>query len=322
MLVESPGQLISREEFHRALWPADTFVGFDQGLNSAVKKIRNVLNDSAETPRYIETLPRLGYRFVGEVIGRAEANVPNSPYRNDAIEEPSRNPAPVGVPIASQPRLPLRIVSSAVVVLGLAGLGIYLFSSRAPATDLGIQSIAVLPPENLSPTIEVVPLTGSSGYELTPSFSPDGNQVAFVLKGSHSPGIYTALVGGEKPLRLTSNPGDRYPRWSPWKANCFFASIARGPGDLLNSCFGRHRTAGVLQTSHDFSVSLDWRPDGKALAFSQSDSDQTHAHISLLSLVDSSIRQITSPSEQELDFAPAFSPDGFDARLHPDASLR
>jgi DNA-binding winged helix-turn-helix (wHTH) protein len=72
MLVESPGQLISREGFHRALWPADTFVDFDQGLNSAVKKIRDVLNDSAETPRYIETLPRLGYRFVGKVNGRAD----------------------------------------------------------------------------------------------------------------------------------------------------------------------------------------------------------------------------------------------------------
>ena len=150
MLVERPGQLISREEFHRALWPADTFVDFDQGLNSAVKKIRDVLNDSAETPRYIETLPRLGYRFVGEVNGRAEANVANPPDRNDANEEPSRNRAPVGVPVASQQRLPLRIVSSVVVILGLAGSGIYLLSHRVPATNLGIHSIAVLPLENLS----------------------------------------------------------------------------------------------------------------------------------------------------------------------------
>jgi TolB-like protein/DNA-binding winged helix-turn-helix (wHTH) protein len=150
MLVESPGQLISREGFYRALWPADTFVDFDQGLNSAVKKIRDVLNDSAETPHYIETLPRLGYRFVGKVNGRAEAKVANPPDRNDATEEPSRRPAPVGVPIGSQPRLRLRIVCSAVVVLGLAGLGIYLLSHRAPATELGIHSIAVLPLENLS----------------------------------------------------------------------------------------------------------------------------------------------------------------------------
>ena len=202
MLVESPGQLISREEFHRALWPADTFVDFDQGLNSAVKKIRGVLNDSAETPRYIETLPRLGYRFVGKVNGRAEANVPNSPYRNDAIEDPSRNPAPVVVPIVSQPGLPLRIVSSAVVVLGLAGLGIYLFSNRAPATDLGIHSIAVLPLENLSPTIEVVPLTSRLDMNSRHPSRLTGTKLRLYLKDLTARAYTPRLLGGEKPLRF------------------------------------------------------------------------------------------------------------------------
>jgi len=83
-LVERPGQLISREEFQRALWPADTFVDFDQGLNNAVKKIRDVLSDSAETPRYIETLPRLGYRFVGDVNRRDPIDVAKPVERNRA----------------------------------------------------------------------------------------------------------------------------------------------------------------------------------------------------------------------------------------------
>ena len=69
MLLDHGGSLVTREEFHRALWPADTFVDFDHGLNNAIKKIRDVLNDSAESPRYIETLPRLGYRFIGHVNG-------------------------------------------------------------------------------------------------------------------------------------------------------------------------------------------------------------------------------------------------------------
>jgi TolB-like protein/DNA-binding winged helix-turn-helix (wHTH) protein len=150
MMVERPGQLISREEFHRALWPADTFVDFDQGLNSAVKKIREVLNDSAETPRYIETLPRLGYRFVGEVNGLAEANAAEPPSRNNASEEHSRNAAPVAVSVASQQRVRLLIVGATVVILGLAGLAVYLLNYRAPSTSVGIHSIAVLPLENLS----------------------------------------------------------------------------------------------------------------------------------------------------------------------------
>jgi eukaryotic-like serine/threonine-protein kinase len=66
-LLESPGEVITREELRQKLWPADTFVDFDTGLNSAVKKLRDVLADSADEPRYIETLPRRGYRFIADV---------------------------------------------------------------------------------------------------------------------------------------------------------------------------------------------------------------------------------------------------------------
>jgi DNA-binding winged helix-turn-helix (wHTH) protein/tetratricopeptide (TPR) repeat protein len=67
LLLEHAGDVVTREELRQRLWPADTFVGFDTGLNSAVKKLRDVLGDSAEEPRYIETLPRRGYRFIGRV---------------------------------------------------------------------------------------------------------------------------------------------------------------------------------------------------------------------------------------------------------------
>jgi TolB-like protein/DNA-binding winged helix-turn-helix (wHTH) protein len=149
MLVERPGQLISREEFHRALWSADTFVDFDQGLNSAVKKIRDALNDSAETPRYIETLPRLGYRFVGEVNGGDSTDVLGPVDGNHAGEEVSREPMPVAPPARRQ-NLRTRIVSLAVLILVLVGSGIYFVSHHVPATNSSIRSIAVLPLENLS----------------------------------------------------------------------------------------------------------------------------------------------------------------------------
>src|SRR3974390_1323698 len=67
MLLERPGELVTREELQKALWPAETFVDFDHGLNNAVKRIPAALGDKAETPRWIETLPRLGYRFIGAV---------------------------------------------------------------------------------------------------------------------------------------------------------------------------------------------------------------------------------------------------------------
>jgi DNA-binding winged helix-turn-helix (wHTH) protein/tetratricopeptide (TPR) repeat protein len=67
LLLERPGDVVTREELRQKLWPADTFVDFDTGLNSAIKKLRDVLADSAEKPRYIETLPRRGYRFIAPV---------------------------------------------------------------------------------------------------------------------------------------------------------------------------------------------------------------------------------------------------------------
>jgi eukaryotic-like serine/threonine-protein kinase len=67
LLLEHPGEVVTRDEFRQKLWPANTFVDFDTGLNSAIKKLRDVLDDSAEEPRYIETLPRRGYRFIAPV---------------------------------------------------------------------------------------------------------------------------------------------------------------------------------------------------------------------------------------------------------------
>src|SRR5258706_14620861 len=65
-LLERPGQVVTREELRKSVWPDDTFVDFEHSLNSTIKKLRVVLGDSAENPSYIESLPRLGYRFVAQ----------------------------------------------------------------------------------------------------------------------------------------------------------------------------------------------------------------------------------------------------------------
>jgi eukaryotic-like serine/threonine-protein kinase len=82
MLLEHPGEVVTREEVHRKLWPNGTIVEFDVGINAAVKRLRQALEDSAEAPRYIETLPRLGYRFIG-VVEEAHA-------KPTAVTEPAK----------------------------------------------------------------------------------------------------------------------------------------------------------------------------------------------------------------------------------------
>jgi DNA-binding winged helix-turn-helix (wHTH) protein len=87
LLLERPGEVVTREELRQKLWPADTFVDFDHSLNTAVNKLREALGDSASSPRYVETLARRGYRFLGQV-DRTEAGNPvaQNPAKNTSID--------------------------------------------------------------------------------------------------------------------------------------------------------------------------------------------------------------------------------------------
>lgn len=72
ILLEQPGELVSREEIRKRVWPSDTFVDFDHGINNAIKRLREALGDTAETPRFIETVPRRGYRFIAELESKEQ----------------------------------------------------------------------------------------------------------------------------------------------------------------------------------------------------------------------------------------------------------
>jgi DNA-binding winged helix-turn-helix (wHTH) protein len=72
ILLQHPGELVTREELRQKVWPEDTFVDFDHGLNTAITKIRIALGDSAENPRFVETMPRRGYRFIAPVDGHSD----------------------------------------------------------------------------------------------------------------------------------------------------------------------------------------------------------------------------------------------------------
>jgi len=112
-LLERPGDVVTREELRKSLWSAETFVDFEHSLNSAVKKLREALGDSAENPRYIETLPRVGYRFIAPVSsGGLEASV-----------EPA--PPPASAPAAALPHPRYRpALMLAVAATGLLGAGV------------------------------------------------------------------------------------------------------------------------------------------------------------------------------------------------------
>ena len=90
-LLERPGDVVTRDQLRERLWGADTFVDFEHGLNTAVKKARQALGDSAETPEFIETLARRGYRFIGQIDSEASANAESVAV--DAPSDPPSTPA-------------------------------------------------------------------------------------------------------------------------------------------------------------------------------------------------------------------------------------
>jgi TolB-like protein/DNA-binding winged helix-turn-helix (wHTH) protein len=141
ILVEHAGEVVTREELQTQIWPADTFVDFDHGLHNAIARIREVLGDSAETPRYIETLPRRGYRFIGQI---EDFQTPR------LAEEPVANVGQ-GVTLA-KPRK--RNPSLVLILCTLFVLGLAAWTARryvyAKAAVQPIHSIAVLPLDNLS----------------------------------------------------------------------------------------------------------------------------------------------------------------------------
>ena len=87
-LLERPGELVTRQELRNLLWPEDTFVDFEAGLASAVKRVRGALNDSATKPRYVETLPKRGYRFIAEVRRRETPAAPTDTATRPGIPKP------------------------------------------------------------------------------------------------------------------------------------------------------------------------------------------------------------------------------------------
>ena len=155
ILLEHPGQVITREELRSRVWPDESFGDFDQALNIAIGKVRSALGDSAENPRFIETLPKRGYRFIADVtIVDADARLKRQ--EPAAGDQPATDPGDK-IPDAGLAVGPNRRVWAtrwvigvlALVIASLSILSVWRFRSRAPAST-GIRSIAVLPLENLS----------------------------------------------------------------------------------------------------------------------------------------------------------------------------
>jgi TolB-like protein/DNA-binding winged helix-turn-helix (wHTH) protein len=209
LMLSRPGEVITRQEFREALWPPDIFVDFEQGLSSAVMRLRDALGDSADNPIFIETIERRGYRWIGPVISQTPELEVRNPVLVPVVDQNS-DQAPtegesgtsvepdsqgftaryeIGLTTRHQKRRPRIVLWLATAIIGTLGLAVLLLWRGQPAAP--ISSIAILPFDNLSAPAFNDAFSDGLTDEIAASISHvDGVRVAgrrsaYVFKGKH-----------------------------------------------------------------------------------------------------------------------------------------
>ncbi len=303
LLVEQAGRALKKDDLLSQLWP-DVVV--EEGtLTRNVSRLRTALGETRDGEKFIETLPKFGYRFLAPVSAKA---VPMQPV---VIENPARAAEPPAIAQSEPPARVAAVSSNArrvwvlIAIALLAGTGLTAYFFRAKPA-----------PGKTEPAAKIVPFTGLAGRENHPVFSPDGRQLAFTWRpdGSDNLDIYVKLIGAGEPLRLTTNPdADVFPSWSP---DGRFIAWVRGFGEfneiyVMPALGGGERR--VFKTRQAVWSGLSWSRDGKQLAVADGQGDETRSSIFLIPVEGGqteTIRRVTQSPPGAGDSYPAFAPDG------------
>jgi Tol biopolymer transport system component/DNA-binding winged helix-turn-helix (wHTH) protein len=230
ILLEQPGTIVSREELQKRLWP-DTFVDVDHNLNTAINKIREALCDSADSPRFVETLPRRGYRFIAPVAGADTPSTPTTPRG--------------GV---------LRVSMLIGTCLLLAGAGFFIYKRRQ---DSG-------PPVQRTLTR----LTFDEGLQIGATWSPDARFIAYSSDRGGKFDIWVQQVSGGDPVQITKGPGQNWqPDWSPDGKYIAYRSEEGDGGLYIVPALGG---AGLQRKIASFGYFPRWSPGSARILFQTS----------------------------------------------------
>lgn len=235
-LLERPGEVVTREYLRERLWPGQPFVDFDQGLNTAINKLRDALGDSAASPRFVETVPRRGYRFAFPVDLAEEQREP------DVIDQAPRRRRPW-------------IVAAGCLMAAIAGIGgLWWLRQPAPA-QLPLRKFTLRMP---------VTTVGSVIFSRSTMISPDGRHIGFINDDSTTRRLWIQHLNQEKPLPVEGSEGATDPFWSP-------DSKAVGFADPLRWALMRVSVEGGVPTRicaiPGFFSGATWSPDGTTIVF-------------------------------------------------------
>jgi len=307
-LVEHHGHLLGKDELMELVW-SDTVVE-EANLANNISILRKTLNENGE--RFIETVPKRGYRFVAEVreMGEEQAEVNGAAARG--IKE-GVGPEPLTDKFNRQRKPVLMALAAFVIMIGGIGFGLYGFINRPQTKSSGAEP-------------KVIPFTSFPGSEGQPVFSPEGNQIAFVWQNEKNGNadIFVKLIDSETPLQLTTDPAnDTYPAWSPdgrqiaflrqygERSDVYLVPAIGGAERKLAEVANNFSTYGIGVQGWGLVQNLSWSPTGDSLAAVQKNSPSEPYSILLISRETGETRRLTSPPAGALgDGSPVFSPDG------------
>ena len=301
MLVAKPGVLVTREEMQQKLWSSDTFVDFDHGLSSAVKRLRESIGDSADNPHYIETLPKRGYRFIGTIERERSDDasvVERSPLQSAAVSAAKAD---------AESQRPVRWTILGAVLAAAALVGAVLFVVKTHRTASETPRIST-----------AVPFTSLPGLAVAPAFSPDGSRIAFAWSGKTNSGaprfdLYVKAFGGEEILQLTHHPSEWIcSAWSPDGTQVAFHRRAGADSGVyvVSALGGPERKLAPTRVPYDPLAPISWSPDGKWIAFGNPLTNEPLDRMFRVSLQTSEVIPFVHDSECLHEATPTFAHDG------------
>lgn len=330
-LAGEQGATLTRETLLDRVW-GDLNVT-ESVLSRAISLLRKALNDHPGQPLYVETIPKIGYRFIPEIqsVEVDEKTTLKAPLDLEELKpsmpEHPRLPEPQSTvlegPKVRKPRLGMPAWVSAGFAAGAAlffALSPFSATDPKPTDSLPLLRLEEADPGFFSEPLQVLPFTSWSGIELDPSFSPDGSKIAFSWssKGDHQFDLFVQPTNSEEAVRITSDPGlERSPTWSPDGLKIAYIRARYDSENYLNtqdiyvaSTTGSERQR-INHEPLNVRPGMSWSPDGRFIAVAD---EVDRKDLFKICLIDVNTRQksvITHPPGNILgDWYPRFSPDG------------